>query len=102
MVWACFTGERLDPLIVCDNGDIGADEYEDLIYDGLFSLIDDLLEPSDDPETICIANENTFLFMQDNVPCHKADPVLEFLHKNHVSIMKWPPQSPNLNPLENL
>src|SRR5579859_2433275 len=49
MVWACFTGERLGPLIVCDEG---ADEYEDIIYDGLFSRIDDLLEPPDDPETI--------------------------------------------------
>ena len=63
IVWICFTSERLGPLIVCNKRGIGADEYEDLIYDGLFSLIDDLLEQSDDPETICIANENTFLFM---------------------------------------
>ena len=102
MVWACYTGERLGHLIVCDERGIGGDEYENLIYDGLFSLIDDLLEPSDDPEIIRIANENTFLFMQDNVPCHKADPVLEFLHENHVPIIKWLPQSPDLNPLENL
>jgi len=102
MVWACFTGERLGPLIVCDEGGIGADEHEDLIYDGLFSLIDDLLEPSDDPETIRIADENTFLFMQDNAPCHKAHHVVEFLQENHVPIMKWPAQSPDLNPLENL
>src|SRR5579871_6178629 len=27
MVWGCFTGERLGPLIVCDDGGIGADEY---------------------------------------------------------------------------
>ena len=50
MVWACFTGERLGPLIVCDEGRIRADEYEDIINDGLFSLIDDLLEPPEDPE----------------------------------------------------
>jgi len=91
IVWTCFTGERLDPLIVCDEGGIGADEYEDLIYDRLFSLIDDLLEPPDDPQMIHIADENTFLFMQDNATCHKADPVLEFLHENHVPVMKWPP-----------
>jgi hypothetical protein len=63
MVWACFTREMLGPLIVCDEGGIGANEYEDIIYDGLFSLIDDLLEPPDDPETIRIADDNTFLFM---------------------------------------
>jgi len=43
IVWACFTGERLGPLIVCNEGEVGADEYEEIIYDGLFSLTDDLL-----------------------------------------------------------
>jgi Transposase len=31
MVWACFTGERLGPLIVCDEESIGGDEYEDIL-----------------------------------------------------------------------
>jgi len=52
MVWTCFTGERLGPLIVYDKEEIGADKYEDIICNGLFSLIDDLLEVLDDPETI--------------------------------------------------
>jgi hypothetical protein len=65
MVWACFTGERVGPLIVCDEGRVGANEYEDILYDGLFSLLDDLLESSD-------TAENEFIFMQDNAPCHKA------------------------------
>lgn len=102
MIWACFTGERLGLLIVCDEGGIGADEYEDILYDGLFSLIDDLLEPPEDPGTIQIADENTFIFMQDNAPCHKAAYVLEFLKENRVPLMEWPPQSPDLNPIENL
>jgi hypothetical protein len=102
MVWACFTGERLGPLIVCDDGGIGADEYEDIIYDGLFSLIDDLLEPPEDPGTIQIADENTFIFMQDNAPCHKAEHILEFLSDHRIPVMDWPPQSPDLNPIENL
>ena len=88
MVWACFTGERLGPLIVCDEGGIGADEYQDNLYDGLFSLIDDLLEPPEDPETIQVATEQTFLFMQDNSLCHKATEVLDFLKENCVSIME--------------
>jgi len=102
MVWAYFTTEKLRPLIICDEGGIGANEYEDIIYDGLFSLIDDLLTPLEDPETIRVANENTFLFMQDNAKCHKVQEVLDFLEENQVPIMKWPAQSPNLNPLENL
>ena len=102
MVWACFTGDRLGPLIVYDKGGIGADEYEDILYDGLFSLIDDLLEPPEDPDTIQVATEDTYIFMQDNAPCHKATEILEFLEEYRVPLMQWPPQSPDLNPIENL
>ena len=53
MVWAYFTGNWLGPLIVCDKGEIGANEYEDILYDGLFSLINDLLHHlENEPESI--------------------------------------------------
>ena len=101
MVWAYFSGDRLGPLIVCDEGGIGGNEYEDILYSRLFSLIDNILQlPESD--TIQIADKNTFLFMQDNALCHKAECILKFLAENHVPVMEWPAQSPNLNPLENL
>ena len=75
-------------MVICNEGRIGADEYEDILYDKLFSLIDDLLEPSEDPDTIQVVNENTFLFMQDNAPCYKATCILEFLEENWVPVMK--------------
>jgi hypothetical protein len=81
MVWACFTGERVGPLIIYDEDGIGANEYEDILHDGLFSLLDDLLESSN-------TAENEFIFMQDNTPCHKATAILEFLQENHVPIME--------------
>ena len=102
MVWGCFTDERLGPLIVDVDGGIGADEYKDILYNGLFSLIDDLLEIPEDKEEVQIADENIFLFMQDNVPYYKATAILEFLQENQVPVMTWPPQSPDLNPIENL
>jgi DDE superfamily endonuclease len=102
MVWGCFTGNRLGPLIVCEEGGISADEYEDILYDSLFSLIDDLLEPPEEPGTIQVATQDTYLFMQDNAPCHKAQEVLDFLEENQVPIMVWLPQLPDLNPIENL
>lgn len=101
MVWACFTGDPLGPLVVCDDGGIGANEYENILYDGLFSLVDDILQPPES-DAIQVTDANTFLFMQDNARCHKATCILEFLQKNHVPVMQWPPQSPDLNPLENL
>jgi len=102
MVWACFTGERLGPMIICEEGGIGANEYEDILYDGLFSLIDDLLELPEDADTIHVTDENTLLFMQDNAPCHKVEEILKFLAEHHVLVMQCPPQSPDLNPIENL
>ena len=52
MVWACFTGDRLRPMIICNEGGISANEYEDILYDSLFSLINDVLAISEDIEEV--------------------------------------------------
>ena len=44
----------------------------------------------------------TQIFMQDNAPCHKAKAVLSFLEEEEIVVMKWPPKSPDMNPLENV
>ena len=41
----------------------------------------------------------TLIFMQDNMPWHKAKTELSFLEE---AVMKWPPQSPDMNPIENV
>ena len=41
------------------------------------------------------------IFMQDNEPCHKAKTV-KFLEEEGIAVMKWPPQSPDMNPIENV
>ena len=42
------------------------------------------------------------VFMQDNAPCHRDHRVFKFLEERGIPIMGWPPQSPDLNPLENV
>ena len=44
----------------------------------------------------------TPIFRQDNAPCHKAKTVLVFLEEEGIAVMKWPPQSPDMNPIENV
>ena len=39
--------------------------------------------------------------MQDNVPCHKAKTEESLLEEEEIAVMKWPPQSPGVNPIDN-
>ena len=41
-------------------------------------------------------------FMHDATPCHKAKTVTDWLQQNGFSVLDWPCNSPDLNPLENL
>ena len=43
-----------------------------------------------------------FVFMQDNAPCHKTRKIKDFLEKNGIPTLEWPPQSPYMNPIENI
>ena len=102
MIWACFSGERVGPCMILESGGIGSEEYEEILYDGLLSMIDDLLQPPEDVDTIVVANNNAFLFMHDNAPCHKTRDITQLLEENNIPVMKWPAQSPDLNPIENV
>lgn len=42
------------------------------------------------------------VFMQDNAPCHTAKSVKKFFSEENVTVMDWPAQSPDLNPIENV
>ena len=42
------------------------------------------------------------IFMQYNAPGHKAKTVLSFLEEEGIAVMKWPLQSPDMNPIVNL
>ena len=44
----------------------------------------------------------TPIFMQDSAPCHKAKIVLSFLEEERIDVVKWPPQSPDINPRDNV
>jgi len=42
------------------------------------------------------------MFVQDNVGYHTAPPVKKWLRENEVNCIDWPPQSPDINIMENV
>ena len=48
------------------------------------------------------AAEGLVTFQQDNARIHKTAAVISFLEKNHINTFEWPPQSPDLSPIENI
>jgi len=102
MVWSWFCGDRIGPILTLDRGGIGAVKYMKILYDGLLSMIPELTGWPVDPDTIRVADKCSLLFMHDNAPCHKDHRVHDLLQKHGIPVMCWPPQSPDLNPLENV
>ena len=40
--------------------------------------------------------------MQDNASCHTAKSVKTFLSEEGVTVIEWPAQNPDMNPIENV
>ena len=43
-----------------------------------------------------------FWLQDDGAPCHRSKPVTKFIKDQGWKTLDWPPQSPDLNPIENL
>lgn len=62
----------------------------------------DILENSAIPSAHLLGYGNNFFFQDDGAPCHRARIVTEWKDENNMQSLEWPPQSPDLNPIENL
>ncbi|GBM07791.1 hypothetical protein AVEN_33086-1 [Araneus ventricosus] len=56
------------------------------------------------PYTAFVFPTGNGILKQDNAGCHKARIVLEWFeeHTDEFHLMSWPPNSPNLNPIEHI
>ena len=88
MVFGMFSSQGTTPLVRLQTR-INAQIYKNIVQDHVVPIIEN-------------SGFDRATFMQDNAPCHKAKVVMSYLSEQDFEIMDWPPQSPDLNPIENL
>jgi len=91
MVWGCFAGNIRGPLVSYEGVNNAATNIATL-HDHLLPFIDSL------PEAV----KNDVIYQQDNATIHTAKATLKYLEDNAISVMKWPPISPDMNPIEHI
>ena len=88
MVWGCFSWMGRGSLEFLDKNErMNSERYINILQSKLPMIMN---------------LHGTDIFMQDGAPCHTAKKSMAWFHSNHVSVLEWPGNSPDINPIENL
>jgi transposase len=88
MLWGCVSFHAFGPLVTVE-GTQNSQSY--------LQLLQDVVKPELDAGTRLGLN---LVFQQDNAKCHKTDAVMNYLENWGYEVLDWPPQSPDLSPIE--
>ena len=89
MVWGSMSASGVGRLYGVQ-GTLRADQYLKILKYHMVPSMKDLF------------GHKQAVFQQDNDPKHTAKTTKSWLSKQPFRVLKWPPQSPDLNPIENL
>ncbi|GFU35686.1 transposable element Tcb1 transposase [Trichonephila clavipes] len=89
MVWGCMSSHSVGRLPIV-SGTVKAMDYIEIQQNKLLPTARDLF------------GNQSWIFQDNNAPCHRAKVVQNWLKVHTVIRMSWPGQSPDLNPKENL
>lgn len=88
MVWGCISSYGVGKIVMLE-GKVNATVYLKLLSEVII------------PEGKRLIGDD-FILQQDNAPIHTAKIVTEYLKNQHAHVLEWPPQSPDLSPIENV
>ena len=88
MMWGCFQGNQLGPLVLFPSGKINAINYCNMLEENFIPFLQGL--------------GSNVIFMEDGAPIHTANYSKTWCQNHGISSMKWPAQSPDLSPMENV
>ena len=91
MFWGCISKHGVGPLITID-GTMDQHQYLEVLKNYFI------------PELRAAEGqfEGNWVLMQDNAPAHTARLIKDYLSKESITMLEWPPYSPDLNPIENI
>jgi transposase len=90
MLWGCMSFHAYGPLHAVD-GHMNGETY--------LTLLKNVVKLEMDASRLA---NRVLVFQQDNAKPHKAGPVMDFLDNWGYEVIDWPPQSPDLSPIENI
>lgn len=89
MMWGCFSFNGIGPLKVID-GSLNSDGYINILQSVLIPQMNEWF------------GVGGGIFQQDNASCHNSKSTRKFMADNGLNVLKWPANSPDMNPIENL
>ena len=94
-IWRCFVGNKLGPIAFI-NGTENSQVYIDILGNTFLSFVD----------TLSADGIIDIVFQQNNARPHIAKITTKFLknaaREHGFSVMEWPPNSPDMNPIEHV
>lgn len=89
MVWSVISGKGMGRLYVVE-GTMRQDQYKKVLETKLLPQMQEWF------------GNGRKVFMQDGAPCHTAKSIKKFLEEKIITLLPWPGNSPDMNPIENV